>query len=70
MDTPATLIEEAAALVGSQAVLAGAMGVSPQAVQKWKQSRIPSSRVLALEKISNISRQRLRPDLYPGKPGP
>jgi DNA-binding transcriptional regulator YdaS (Cro superfamily) len=38
-------------------------GISPQAVSQWK--RVPSERVLDVERVTGISRSELRPDLYP-----
>jgi DNA-binding transcriptional regulator YdaS (Cro superfamily) len=39
---------------------------SPQAVQKMcSTGRVPSERVLDIEKITGVSRHELRPDLYP-----
>lgn len=43
--------------------LATALGVSYQAVHKWK--RVPAERVLDVERLRGISRSTLRPDLYP-----
>lgn len=65
MESASKLIEEAAKFIGGQKELADALGVSPQAVAKWKKSRIPAERVLDIERVTNISKSRLRPDLYP-----
>lgn len=46
--------------VGSLATL---VGVTPQAVSQWDE--VPPLRVLAVEKVSGVSRHELRPDLYP-----
>jgi len=43
--------------------LAAALGVSYQAVHKWR--RVPAHRVLEIERLRGISRTTLRPDLYP-----
>ena len=37
--------------------------LSPQAVSQWKQ--VPAERVLDVERATGVSRNRLRPDLYP-----
>ena len=65
MDNSAFLIERAAENVGSQIALAEAMGVSPQAVNKWKSSRVPAERVLDFERVTGLSRHEIRPDIYP-----
>lgn len=43
---------------------AKAIGVSYQAVQKWRRSGIPAERVIKVEEVSGVSRFDLRPDLY------
>lgn len=43
--------------------IARALGISRNAVGKWK--RVPAERVLAIEAFTGISRHDLRPDLYP-----
>jgi DNA-binding transcriptional regulator YdaS (Cro superfamily) len=65
MESLEELIEQGANAVGSQDELAKALGVSPQAVSKWKKTRIPPERVLDLERVTGISRTKWRPDLYP-----
>lgn len=65
MDKSADLIDRAAGNVGGQRALAKAMGVSPQAVNKWKSLRVPSERVLDFERVSGLSRHEIRPDIYP-----
>jgi DNA-binding transcriptional regulator YdaS (Cro superfamily) len=61
----AKLIEQGAAPLGGQFALAEALNVSPQAVAKWKRSKVPAERVLDLERVTKISRSNWRPDLYP-----
>ena len=58
-------VVDAISAVGGQAKLAGLMGVSHQAVMKWRRGRVPAERVLELARISGIPRQKIRPDLYP-----
>lgn len=65
MDKSADLIDRAADVVGGQRALAEAMGISPQAVNKWKSSRVPAERVLDFERVSGLSRHEIRPDIYP-----
>jgi DNA-binding transcriptional regulator YdaS (Cro superfamily) len=55
-------------LIGGQSALARECAVTQQTVFVWlKTGRVPATRVLQLEKISNgtVSRHELRPDIYP-----
>lgn len=45
--------------------LAERLGVTPQAVYKWRKTGIPAERVLDVERESGVSRHELRPDIYP-----
>lgn len=60
------VIEKASTILGSQAKLAKALGVTNQAVTKWKR-RIPAERVLEIEAATKggVTRHELRPDIYP-----
>jgi DNA-binding transcriptional regulator YdaS (Cro superfamily) len=49
--------------VGGKVALAKALGITHQALTGWQQ--VPPLRVLAVEKATGISREVLRPDLYP-----
>jgi DNA-binding transcriptional regulator YdaS (Cro superfamily) len=53
--------------LGSQANLARALGVTPQAITKWINNGIPAERVLDIERACNgvVTRYDLRPDIYP-----
>ncbi len=67
-ESPAELIEEGAkALNVTQKELAGRVGLSEQALSKFKRTRIPAERVLDFERVTGISRTRWRPDLYPSE---
>ncbi len=55
---------EAALTASGKAVhLATHLGITPQAIAGWR--RVPAERVLDVEKATGVSRQILRPDLYP-----
>lgn len=43
--------------------LAAPLGITAQAVSQWDE--VPPRRVLAVERVSGVSRHELRPDLYP-----
>lgn len=45
------------------AELARQLGCTRSAVCQWK--RVPATRVLAVERITGVSRNKLRPDIYP-----
>ena len=48
--------------VGSLRSLARELGISPQALSQWK--RVPAYRILQIEAVTGIPRERLRPDLF------
>jgi DNA-binding transcriptional regulator YdaS (Cro superfamily) len=56
-------LEAAVQSFGGVAGLAAALGISYAAVYQW--SRVPAARVLRIERLTGIARERLRPDLYP-----
>jgi DNA-binding transcriptional regulator YdaS (Cro superfamily) len=51
---------------GGVKALSDLLGISQPAVTAWK--RVPASRVLVVEKITGISRHKLRPDVFGRKP--
>jgi DNA-binding transcriptional regulator YdaS (Cro superfamily) len=68
MDQPSPQIVEspldrARRQAGGSVGLGRSLGISSQAVSQWK--RVPAERVLDVERASGVSRQELRPDLYP-----
>lgn len=65
--TPFEALQSALALAGGQSALARICGISQPAVWKWLQSskRVPAEYVLRIEAETGVSRQHLRPDLYP-----
>lgn len=50
------------ALEGGHAELARQLKTTPQAIYQW--ADIPPNRVLDVERITKIDREKLRPDLY------
>lgn len=44
------------------ATLADQLGISRQAVYQWRQ--VPATRARAIEKLTGMSREELRPDIY------
>lgn len=48
---------------GLRLKVARALKITHGAVSQWK--RVPAERVIAVEALTGISRERLRPDLYP-----
>lgn len=48
---------------GRTLTLAFGLGIHASAVSQWQ--RVPAERVLDVERITGISRHKLRPDLYP-----
>ena len=63
MEDKSEALKRAVAKVGGQASFARAIGVTAQAVSQWNE--VPPLRVIAVERISGVSRHDLRPDLYP-----
>ncbi|RDJ19703.1 molecular chaperone [Bosea caraganae] len=55
-------LEEAIKAVGGVGALARALGISQPSVSSW--NRVPSERVLEVERVSGVGRSRLRPDLF------
>lgn len=58
------IVSNVIAQAGGLRALGDALGVSYQAVQSWRRNRIPAERVLEIEHLTGIPRERLRPDLY------
>jgi DNA-binding transcriptional regulator YdaS (Cro superfamily) len=60
-------MERAKQIAGGTTALAVKLGISKQAVSMWK--KIPAERVISIEAATGISREELRPDLYPLRAG-
>ncbi|RLD05025.1 MAG: chaperone [Chloroflexota bacterium] len=62
-----TPIDIACDLLGGQNKLAAKLGVTKQAVSKWRRQQVPAERVLRIEEITagRVPRHSLRPDIYP-----
>jgi TorA maturation chaperone TorD len=56
-------LERAIRTAGGVGALARALGIAQPSVSNWQ--RIPAERVLAVEALTGVSRDVLRPDLYP-----
>jgi DNA-binding transcriptional regulator YdaS (Cro superfamily) len=52
----------AIAAAGTRYRLARLLGINPSAVLRWK--RVPTERILEIERMVGIPREELRPDLY------
>jgi DNA-binding transcriptional regulator YdaS (Cro superfamily) len=56
-------LQRAIAHAGGQRALGRALGITAQSLRKWHKA--PAERVLDIERITGISRELLRPDIYP-----
>ena len=61
-----TALERAVLAAGGPSALAAQLGIKPQAISQWDE--VPPLRVLAVERITGVPRNELRPDLYPVEP--
>ena len=39
--------------------------ISPTAVYKWRDNRVPATKVIELAELTGLSRSQIRPDIYP-----
>lgn len=58
------VFEKIVGAVGSQRKLAEKLKITPQSLTKWQERGIPPARVLDVERITNVSRHELRPDIF------
>lgn len=56
-------LQAAIEAAGGVAALARALGIAQPSVSGW--TKVPAERVIAIEELTGVSRDRLRPDLYP-----
>jgi len=65
--TPKHVIRKAIKIAGGQAELARLIGVKSQYVWNWinRDSGVPAEYVIPIEKATGVTRQELRPDIYP-----
>jgi hypothetical protein len=55
-------LEAAIKAAGSVRELARLLGITHQAIAQWEQ--VPAARMLQIEQVTGVARERLRPDLY------
>jgi DNA-binding transcriptional regulator YdaS (Cro superfamily) len=63
--SPELALKLAIKRAGSATRLAKALGVSLPAISRWRVCPVP--RVLAVEALTGIRRELLRPDIYPAE---
>lgn len=56
-------LKRAIKAAGGLSGIAEPLSITIQAVSQWNE--VPAGRVLAVERLSGVSRHELRPDLYP-----
>jgi len=63
---PNSPLERAIRVIGSAERLAERVGVTPQAVSRWRRTRVPAERVLSVEFATDlqVTRHELRPDVF------
>jgi DNA-binding transcriptional regulator YdaS (Cro superfamily) len=61
-------LRDAVKAAGGVRALARLLGLTHPAIQHWE--RVPAERVIEIEALTGIARERLRPDLYRLRPKP
>lgn len=65
MSRKRTPIQRAIEIAGGLTALGNAIGVSAQAVSRWKINNcVPLDRVIAVEQVTGVPREQLRPDVF------
>ena len=59
---PSKGLQMAVKAAGNMSILADGLGLTPQAVRAWK--LVPVHHLKAIEKITGIPREQLRPDIF------
>lgn len=69
-DTSATdQLAQIIAGAGGAAAVARKLGIKYQSVQDWiARGQVPAQRVIEIEKLTGVSRHRLRPDVFGARP--
>ena len=55
-------VRRALKAAGGLSALARLVKITPQSIQKW--TRVPRKRILQLEELTGVPREKLAPDLY------
>lgn len=59
-------VEEAIKKAGSQSTLAANLGIKQANISRWlKRGVVPPRKVLLVESLTGVPRQRLNPEIYP-----
>jgi DNA-binding transcriptional regulator YdaS (Cro superfamily) len=59
-------LERACKAVGGKKKMAEQLSVGPSAISQWlSRGCIPPKYIIAIERVSGVSRHELRPDIYP-----
>jgi DNA-binding transcriptional regulator YdaS (Cro superfamily) len=59
------VIRDALEKAGGTKAVATALGISAEGVRLWRsRGKVPADRVVELEQLTGVPREKLRPDLY------
>jgi DNA-binding transcriptional regulator YdaS (Cro superfamily) len=64
-ETPEQALDIAIAAAGGFTRLGRMLGISGEAIMQWK--RAPAQRVLDIERVTGVAKERLRPDYWAPK---
>lgn len=68
MANPSDALQDAIRAAGTAGELARRLGITPQALSQW--DAVPPLRVIDVERVTGVAREKLRPDLYPPPAAP